>query len=82
MNISTLILPGIGNSDHAHWQTLWESANSGFVRVLQRDWNRPVCDEWVDGLEQAIAKTGGSLVLVARSLGCWGVAAAFTGVIW
>jgi uncharacterized protein len=74
VKVPTLILPGIGNSDHAHWQTLWESANSTFVRVQQRDWNRPVCDEWVDALEQAIAKTGGSPVLVAHSLGCLCVA--------
>ena len=74
MNIPTLILPGIGNSDHAHWQTLWESANSNFVRVQQRDWNRPVCDEWMDALEQAVAETSKSPVLVAHSLGCLCVA--------
>ncbi|MBA3966272.1 MAG: alpha/beta hydrolase [Nitrospirales bacterium] len=74
MNVPTLILPGIGNSDHTHWQTLWESANSLCVRVQQRDWNRPVCDEWVNGLEQAVAKIGESPVLVAHSLGCLCVA--------
>ncbi len=74
MNFPALILPGIGNSDHAHWQTLWESANSECVRVQQRDWNRPVCDEWVNVLEQAVAETGESLVLVAHSLGCLCVA--------
>ncbi len=70
MNIPTLTLPGIGNSDHAHWQTLWESANSEFVRVQQKDWHSPVCDEWVYALEQAVAAIGGSPVLVAHSLGC------------
>jgi uncharacterized protein len=79
VNVPTLIIPGIGNSDHAHWQTLWESANPGFVRVQQSDWNRPVCDEWVDTLEQAIAKTDGSPVLVAHSLGCLCVAHWATG---
>jgi predicted alpha/beta hydrolase family esterase len=74
VNIPTLIIPGIGNSDYAHWQTLWESANSGFVRVQQRDWNRPVCDEWVNGLEQAVAEIGESPVLVAHSMGCLCVA--------
>lgn len=70
MKVPTLILPGIGNSDHAHWQTLWESMNSAFVRVQQRDWNRPVCDEWVNRLEQAVAETGEGSVLVAHSLVC------------
>ncbi len=74
VNVPTLILPGIGNSDHAHWQTLWESANPEFIRVQQQDWNNPVCDEWVNVLEQAVAKIGGSPVLVAHSLGCLCVA--------
>jgi len=74
VNVATLIIPGIGNSDHAHWQTLWEVANRECVRVQQRDWNRPVCDEWVNVLEQAIAELGGSPVLVAHSLGCLCVA--------
>lgn len=74
VNIPTLIIPGIGNSDHAHWQTIWESANSTFVRVQQRDWNSPVCQEWVNALEQAVAEIGESPVLVAHSLGCLCVA--------
>lgn len=74
VNVPTLILPGIGNSDRDHWQTLWESANPGFIRVQQRDWHNPVCDEWVNGLEQAVAKIGESPVLVAHSLGCLCVA--------
>jgi uncharacterized protein len=74
VNIPTLILPGIGNSDHAHWQTLWESANSSFVRVQQRDWNRPVCDEWVNVLEEAVGEISERPVLVAHSLGCLCVA--------
>ncbi|MCA9421865.1 MAG: alpha/beta hydrolase, partial [Nitrospira sp.] len=74
MNIPTLIVPGIGNSDQDHWQTLWESANSEFVRVQQRDWENPVCHEWVNVLEQVVAKIGASRVLVAHSLGCLCVA--------
>ncbi len=74
LKVPTLILPGIGNSDHAHWQTLWESINSAFVRVEQRNWKNPVCHEWVNGLEQAVAEIGESPVLVAHSLGCLCVA--------
>lgn len=70
VNVPTLIVPGIGNSDHFHWQTLWESANSLFVRMPQRDWNSPVCDEWVNVLVQAVVAIGKSPGLVAHSLGC------------
>jgi len=74
VNLPTLILPGIRSSDQNHWQTLWESANPEFVRVQQRDWNRPVCHEWVNVLERAVAETSKSPVLVAHSLGCLCVA--------
>ena len=74
VNVPTLIIPGIGNSDQAHWQTLWESADPGFMRVQQRNWNNPVCDEWVYALEKAVKKIGASPILVAHSLGCLCVA--------
>lgn len=74
VNVPTLILPGIGNSDHAHWQTLWGYANPEFIRVQQKDWHSPVCDEWVNRLEQAVAEIGESPVLIAHSLGCLCVA--------
>jgi len=74
VNVPTVIIPGIGNSDQDHWQTLWESMNSEFVRVQQRNWNNPVCDEWVNVLEQAVEKIGEHPVLVAHSLGCLCVA--------
>lgn len=48
--------------------------NSEFVRVQQRDWNNPVCHEWVNVLEQAVAETSESPVLVVHSLGCLCVA--------
>ena len=73
MSTRTLILPGIGNSSSEHWQSLWEGANSSFLRVEQRDWERPVCEEWVNVLEDAVRQTGNNstkVVLVAHSLGC------------
>ena len=69
MNITALILPGTGDSDPEHWQSLWQQSPS-FVRVQQRDWNHPVCSEWVDVLEKSVAQTGERVVLVAHSLGC------------
>ncbi len=74
MTPPVLIIPGIGNSGTQHWQTLWEMANPEFVRVQQRDWDRPVCDEWVASLETAVKMAGPRVVLVAHSLGCLTVA--------
>jgi len=74
-----LILPGIGNSGPLHWQTLWEQSNPGFVRVQQRDWDNPVCAEWVAVIEEAVKRAGPKVVLVAHSLACLAVAHWATG---
>lgn len=74
MNAPVLILPGIGNSGPQHWQTLWQDAHPDFVRVRQRDWDRPVCVEWVMALDAAVRASGPQTVLVAHSLGCLAVA--------
>ncbi len=70
MNSSVLILPGIGNSGPEHWQSLWENADPSFTRVQQRDWDHPVCSEWLDVLEASVARVGANVVLVAHSLAC------------
>ncbi len=71
MNTRTLILPGIGDSDPAHWQSLWQFGQPNFVRVQQRDWEHPVCAEWVATLEQTVTQQANDgVVLVAHSLGC------------
>jgi uncharacterized protein len=65
-----LVLPGIGNSGPKHWQTLWEQSQEGFQRIQQRDWDHPVCSEWVAALEEAVESAGPETVLVAHSLAC------------
>ena len=69
MSSPVLILPGIGDSGPLHWQTLWEQAHPNFSRVQQRDWDKPVCEEWVATLEAAVKQAGPQVVLVAHSLG-------------
>lgn len=74
MSSPVLILPGVGNSDPLHWQSLWENAHPDFLRVQQRDWDKPVCEEWVATLEAAVKQAGPKVVLVAHSLGCLTIA--------
>lgn len=70
MNSTVLILPGIGNSAPEHWQSFWGKSNPSFVRVQQRDWDHPVCSEWLAALETTVARVGANAVLVAHSLAC------------
>jgi predicted alpha/beta hydrolase family esterase len=74
MSSPVLILPGIGNSGPLHWQSLWEQANPSFIRIQQRDWDNPTCEEWVSTLESAVKSTGPNVVLVAHSLACLTIA--------
>jgi hypothetical protein len=72
--MNALILPGIGGSGPGHWQSLWQAADPGLVRVEQRDWERPERAEWIVRLEAAVRAAGPDVVLVAHSLACLQVA--------
>jgi len=69
MDVTVLVVPGMGNSGPNHWQTLWEQENPAFRRVNQHDWDHPVLFEWVMTLEKALASVTGPKVLVGHSLG-------------
>ncbi len=70
METKILILPGFGNSGAKHWQSQWERTGPNFIRVQQRDWNKPDCAEWVRTLDRAIGELANPPVLVAHSLAC------------
>lgn len=74
MSSTVLTFPGIGNSGPQHWQSLWEQSNPEFVRIVQRDWDNPVCEEWASVLENTVQRIGSQVVLVAHSLACLAVA--------
>lgn len=72
-----LIVPGLGGSGPAHWQTRWEALYPDHHRVEQRDWDHPRRADWLAALQAAlvVAAAGPTtadrpLVLVAHSLGC------------
>jgi predicted alpha/beta hydrolase family esterase len=71
MECDVLVLAGLWNSGPQHWQTLWEKKHPGWTRAPHRDWNNPVCHEWVAELDAAIAESeSGPPILVAHSLAC------------
>ena len=70
MDCDVLILAGLWNSGPQHWQTHWEHRHPAWRRVPHRDWNSPVCHEWVAELDAAIADCEGPPILVAHSLSC------------
>jgi uncharacterized protein len=65
-----LLVPGIGNSGPEHWQSRWEQQHGSYLRVQQRDWDNPVCADWMEMLEAAVQRTGPDVLIAAHSLGC------------
>ncbi|HWB26619.1 MAG TPA: alpha/beta hydrolase [Chitinophagaceae bacterium] len=69
------ILPGLNNSGEGHWQTLWQNSY-GFTRIEQRDWDNPVCDEWISTIDETLGKYDlQNVILIAHSLANTTVAA-------
>ena len=69
-NSPVLILPGLGDSGPAHWQSIWEASEPTFQRVVQQDWDHPELRDWVTTLQQHVAACKAPPVLVAHSLAC------------
>jgi len=65
-----LLVPGIGNSGPAHWQSHWEKLPGSYMRVQQRDWDNPVCVDWMESLEVAAQRAGPDVLVAGHSLGC------------
>lgn len=64
------ILPGLGNSGEDHWQTHWEN-QFNFTRIQQRDWDKPVCAEWIETIDKQIETTStNQIIFVGHSLAC------------
>src|SRR6185369_13618778 len=76
MKTKYLIVPGITNSSPQHWQSLWEKEfPEKFRRIEQAEWDRPICDDWIETIEAEVQKESPeSVVLIAHSLGCTAVA--------
>jgi uncharacterized protein len=64
------ILPGLGNSGPKHWQTRWEELY-GFARIQQRDWDTPICEEWIGTIDATVASLPlEKVILIGHSLAC------------
>jgi predicted alpha/beta hydrolase family esterase len=65
-----LIVPGLGDSGPAHWQSRFQAHYPNSRRVVQRDWVRPTRADWLAALDHVVADTPEPSVLVGHSLGC------------
>lgn len=70
-----IIIPGLHNSDPEHWQSYFErSSPADFIRIEQKDWDRPDCETWITQIEKALAHFDHSkLILIGHSIGCMAI---------
>ncbi|AYA04379.1 alpha/beta hydrolase [Acinetobacter sp. WCHAc010034] len=72
----TLIVPGVGGSESAHWQSWLQRQLMSCSRVQQADWNQPVLEDWIAQFVKTAAPIQDDLQIVAHSFGCLTAAAA------
>ena len=69
--IHYLIIPGLGNSGPAHWQTWLEQTVPDCNRIEQKEWDAPDLADWLNAIDEAVANYDpASVVLIGHSLGC------------
>lgn len=64
-----LIIPGYTNSGPDHWQSRWEARISTARRVEQAEWSKPVREDWVAKVVEAVNEAERPVIVVAHSLG-------------
>jgi predicted alpha/beta hydrolase family esterase len=64
-----LIVPGYTNSGPGHWQTRWQAKLPTARRVEQREWSKPVREDWTAELATAVNEARRPVVIIAHSLG-------------
>ncbi len=75
MMTNYLIVPGLGNSGEAHWQTYFEQVLPNCRRIVQQEWDAPACKDWVAAIDAAVsAFEPETVVLIGHSLGCTAIA--------
>lgn len=67
-----VVVPGIDDSDAAHWQSIWQVAwESAATRIRVGSWSAPDFEDWRQAGGRAVSGAQGEpVVLVAHSLGC------------
>jgi hypothetical protein len=72
-----VIVPGIGDSDSAHWQTRWQREWGPIAsRITPGSWEAPDLDDWTGAVDDAVRRTGtDDVIIVAHGLGCLATAA-------
>lgn len=76
--IHTVIVPGVGGSEYAHWQSWLQRQLMSCSRVQQQDWNTPILQTWIDTFVNTVGSIQDDIQIVAHSFGCLTTVAALS----
>ena len=65
-----IIVPGIGGSGEAHWQSRWEKTEPRMRRFIPSSWDRPALEDWIEALDGEVGKSAKAPLIVAHSIAC------------
>ena len=68
--IHTVIVPGVGGSEPAHWQSWLQRQLMSCSRVEQQNWHQPVLSHWIHQFINTVAPLQTDIQIVAHSFGC------------
>ncbi len=69
--INYIIIPGLGDSGPDHWQTHFEKSGNNFYRTNQKEWDAPVCSEWLETIDSELKQFNlNDVIVIGHSLGC------------
>ena len=66
----TVIVPGVGGSEHAHWQSWLQRQLMSCSRVEQSNWHLPILKDWVTQFVKTVSNIDAPIQIVAHSFGC------------
>lgn len=74
--IRVLIIPGLRNSGHGHWQSWLQTQYRGAKRVEQANWSHPDVQAWSERIDATLARAPvhTQWIAVAHSFGCLALA--------
>jgi len=67
--LNTVFVAGYGNSLDGHWQEIWHKNRKNSYWVEQKNWDNPLCSDWVSELDRLLQSLEGPILLVTHSLG-------------
>ncbi|WP_434339850.1 RBBP9/YdeN family alpha/beta hydrolase [Motilimonas cestriensis] len=75
MTTTTIVnVPGYTNAGPQHWQTIIENKYRNVVRVQQDNWENPIREQWIMGVNNTVSQIEGNVILVGHSCGAVAIA--------